>query len=74
MPSLSKPVITTAFGVLTAQNIAVSVPFNASQPPYFDYIPPKVVKRDPNPPPNYAKTNEERNAEEAAWVDGTPIL
>jgi len=38
-----------------------------STPPYFDFKPPKVVKRDP--PPNYSKTNDQRNAEEAAWVD-----
>jgi len=65
--ALCKPAITTAFGVLTYQNIPVFVPFNMSQPPYFDFIPPKIVKRV-DPPPNYGKTNEQRNMEDSAWV------
>jgi hypothetical protein len=73
MPSLCKPVITTAFGTLTYQNIPVFVPFNASQPPYFDYIPPKFVKRI-DPDPNYGKSNEGRRDEAAAWTQCNPIV
>jgi hypothetical protein len=73
MPSICKPVVTTAFGIVTLENVPFFVPFNGSEAPFFDFQPGPVVKRAP-PPPNFGVTNAQRNAMLKAWADGNPIL
>lgn len=62
-----KPVVSTAFGLVTLENVPFFVPFNGSQAPFFDFQPGPVVKRAP-PPANFAVTNAQRNANYAAWA------
>jgi mannan endo-1,4-beta-mannosidase len=72
--SVHKPVVTTAFGIVTLQNAPFFVPFNGSEAPFFDFQPGPVVRRAP-PPANFAVTNAQRNAMYAKWAAGiSPIL
>jgi len=69
--SFCKPVVTTAFGIVTLRNVPFFVPFNSSQAPYFDYKP--IEKRAPKPP-NFGVTDEERNQMYSDWVTGTVLF
>jgi mannan endo-1,4-beta-mannosidase len=65
--AVHKPVVTTAFGIVTLQNAPFFVPFNGSEAPFFDFQPGPVVRRAP-PPANFAVTNAQRNAMYAKWA------